>query len=179
MIDDNSLISRVLALDDKHAFGTLVIRYQANLRGFLRRLLIGQHHVADDLAQETFLIAYRKLSSFRGDSKFSTWLHRIAYRQCLGHFNADNKLAKSSKDFEALNLESSSTNKNEASTEVLVEQLMKTLSLEERLCIILNTYSGLSHREIADETEIPLGTIKSHIKRGLKKMQNLYNEEHL
>jgi RNA polymerase sigma factor (sigma-70 family) len=70
----------VLALQEDHdAFAELVRRYQSPLRAWLRRLTDGDAARADDLAQETFLRAYRRLRSFRGKGKFSAWLFGIAY----------------------------------------------------------------------------------------------------
>lgn len=74
IIEDSELISRVLAHDDQYAFSQLVKKYQSQIRLFLRRLIEDQPEVADELAQETFLLAYRKLKTFQGRSQFSTWL---------------------------------------------------------------------------------------------------------
>ncbi len=76
-LSDTELIARVVAGDDTRAFEQLVLRHQAVVRGFLRRLTAD----ADDIAQETFIKAYRRLSHFRGDAKFSTWLIAIAYNE--------------------------------------------------------------------------------------------------
>jgi len=83
-ISDAQLIARVVVRDDRHAFGELVRRHQSAVRSPLRRLTNGNAALADDLAQETFLLAYRNLKSFRQDAKFSTWLYRIAYNAFLG-----------------------------------------------------------------------------------------------
>src|SRR5512144_930205 len=77
-VTDAMLIARVVVHDDRHAFAELVRRHQSMLRATLRRLTAGNHALADDLAQETFLLAYRNLKAFRQESRFSTWLHRIA-----------------------------------------------------------------------------------------------------
>src|SRR6184192_1195015 len=82
-ISDAQLIARVLVQDDRHAFGELVRRHQSTVRASLRKLTRGNIALADDLAQETFLLAYRNLKSFRQDAKFSTWLYRIAYNAFL------------------------------------------------------------------------------------------------
>src|SRR5262252_4342651 len=81
-VSDAQLIARVLVQDDRHAFSELVRRHQSTVRASLRRLT-GNHALADDLAQETFLLAYRNLRSFRQEAKFSTWLYRIAYNVFL------------------------------------------------------------------------------------------------
>src|SRR5205823_14987035 len=83
-ISDAQLIARVVVTDDRHAFGELVRRHQPAVRATLRKLTSGNAALADDLAQETFLLAYRNLKSFRQEAKFSTWLYRIAYNVFLG-----------------------------------------------------------------------------------------------
>ena len=77
-LTDAELIARVVVRDDRHAFSELVRRHQSAVRTTLRRLTAGNHALADDLAQETFLLAFRNLRSFRQEAKFSTWLYRIA-----------------------------------------------------------------------------------------------------
>src|SRR6185369_8431396 len=77
-VSDAQLIARAVVQDDRHAFGELVRRHQSAVRSTLRRLTGGNIAQADDLAQETFLLAYRNLKSFRQEAKFSTWLYRIA-----------------------------------------------------------------------------------------------------
>src|SRR5215470_17520321 len=77
-VSDAQLIARVLVQDDRHAFSELVKRHQSAVRACLRKLTAGNHALADDLAQETFVLAWRNLKQFRQDAKFSTWLYRIA-----------------------------------------------------------------------------------------------------
>jgi RNA polymerase sigma-70 factor (ECF subfamily) len=69
---------RAVVGDDRHAFAELVRRHQSAVRACLRRLTAGNHALADDLAQETFVQAWRGLKSFRQEARFSTWLYRIA-----------------------------------------------------------------------------------------------------
>src|SRR5512139_672047 len=75
---DAALIARAVVQDDRHAFAELVRRHQSSVRACLRRLTAGNHALADDLAQETFVLAWRNLKSFRQEARFSTWLYRIA-----------------------------------------------------------------------------------------------------
>src|SRR6187200_3672133 len=77
-VTDATLIARALVADDRHAFAELVKRHQSAVRATLRRLTAGNHALADDLAQETFVQAWRGLKSFRQEARFSTWLYRIA-----------------------------------------------------------------------------------------------------
>ena len=69
-IPDQELIARVVAKKDQHAFSQLVLRYQSQLRLWARRLCDGDAHLADDLAQETFIKAYAALGAFRAESSF-------------------------------------------------------------------------------------------------------------
>ena len=78
---DTDLIVRVLSREDQNAFGELVRRHQSPVRLFLTRMTRGDTHLADDLAQETFLKAWQKLRAFRGEAKFSTWLFGIALNE--------------------------------------------------------------------------------------------------
>src|SRR5512139_2317723 len=75
---DAALIARAVVQDDRHAFAELVKRHQSAVRATLRKLTAGNHALADDLAQETFVLAWRHLGSYRQEAKFSTWLYRIA-----------------------------------------------------------------------------------------------------
>ncbi len=77
-VPDQELIARVVSRKDQHAFAQLVLRYQSQLRTWARRLCNGDTHLADELAQETFMKAYAALGAFRAEAKFSTWLYRIA-----------------------------------------------------------------------------------------------------
>ena len=76
-------ILAALAGDDPAAFSALVRLHQGGLRAFLRRLTRGDQALADDLAQESFLEAWRKIGQFRGDAPFAAWLHRIAWSRFL------------------------------------------------------------------------------------------------
>lgn len=88
---DADLIARVLEAGDPNAFGELVRRYQSPVRAFLRKLTRGDDALADDLAQETFLRAWRKLETFRGESRFSTWLFGIAVNEFRTRLRRDRR----------------------------------------------------------------------------------------
>src|SRR6478672_7750712 len=84
-VTDAQLIARCLVGDDRHAFAELVKRHQSAVRACLRKLTAGNHALADDLAQDTFVLAWRNLRSFRQEARFSTWLYRIATNCWLAH----------------------------------------------------------------------------------------------
>src|ERR1700757_2046949 len=84
-VTDAQLIARAVVADDRHAFAELVKRHQSTVRACLRKLTAGNHALADDLSQETFVLAWRNLKSFRQEARFSTWLYRIATNCWLMH----------------------------------------------------------------------------------------------
>src|ERR1044072_870140 len=77
-VTDAQLIARALGADDRHAVAERVKRHPSSERACLRKLTAGNHALADDLAQDTFVLAWRNLKSFRQEARFSTWLYRIA-----------------------------------------------------------------------------------------------------
>ncbi len=166
MINDNELIARVIGSNDHHAFSCLVGKYQSAIRQLLRRLTAGDHHLADDLAQETFITLYRKLKTFRGDASLNTWLHRIAYN----HFYKSQSKSYQKHEHLAFDFELLSTPTEAVDKEIAIEQLMAVLSVVERTCLTLSISAGMSHSEIASVTDLPLGTIKSHINRAKQKL---------
>jgi len=76
---DGDLIKRILLKDDHHAFAELVRRHQSALRASWRKMTGGQIEWADDIAQETFILAWKNIKTFRFEAKFSTWLYRVAF----------------------------------------------------------------------------------------------------
>lgn len=173
MIDDKSLIARIVYADDQHAFTTLVRKYQDPIRQFLRRLTAGERAMADDIAQETFIRIYQKLESFDGRSSFTTWAHKIAYH-CFLRFKQKAHFKHEINDLEQPNL--ASTN-SAVENDILVQQLMKSLGIEERTCITLSVSVGMSHQQISEVTSFPLGTVKSHITRGKQKLMDKVNNQ--
>jgi len=174
-VSDAQLIARVLVQDDRHAFSELVRRHQSTVRACLRKLTAGNAALADDLAQETFLLAYRNLKSFRQESKFSTWLYRIAYNAFL----ADARKMKESAlpdeaDLDALASEGESEARpvaRAASLKIDLERAMATLSDAERAAIIQCYHNDLSHEEAAVVLGCPVGTVKTHVLRAKQKLK--------
>jgi len=174
MISDKVLVARVTSSDDQAAFQQLVERHQAAIRGFLRRLLKGDHGTADDLAQDTFLMAYRKMHTLKSSGSFLSWLHTIAYRQFL---QFTRKHAR--QQVMAEPPEQGHDPGQSVEAEILTQRLMGFVSAEERACLTLAYAAGMSHPEIGEVTNLPLGTVKSHIQRGKHKLQRwLQDHDH-
>jgi len=160
-----------LALDAKRgstsAFEALVRRNQSLVRGFLRRLTGSAAH-ADDLAQETFLMAWRRIGSYQGTGSFKGWLVRIAYTQFLQERRSRQSATKRD---EAYMMDAETTQNDAAGVEARIDldRVLAFLSPEQRAAMALCYGEGMSHAEAADALGLPLGTVKSHVLRGREK----------
>jgi len=144
------------------------------VRASLRRLTSGNHALADDLAQETFLLAYRNLKSFRQEAKFSTWLYRIAYNAFLGDIRKTKELQLSD-DEDADDVTTSDDTATPVARAVALsidlQRAMAVLSDAERAAIVQCYHNDLSHEEAAFVLGCPVGTVKTHILRAKQKLK--------
>jgi len=167
-LNDADLVTRVLVDDDHHAFAELVRNHQSPVRGLLRQLTRNDLALADDLAQETFLRAYKNIRSFRGEAKFSTWLYRIAY-------NCFREEARKRKELVGIDEAQLEAEQDPHTVDpALKHDLMHALQLlplHERSAILLCCQNGLSHDEAARVLDIPLGTVKTNVLRGREKLK--------
>ncbi len=169
-MDDSGIVERAAARDVA-AFSMLARRHQSNVRGLLQRLTRGNHALADDLAQETFIEAWRGIGNFRGDSAFSTWLYRIAYSRFL-------MTARKRKPDEPLGDWQGEAPSGEGATlaRIDLERAFAKLSPPESAALTLCYALGLSNTEAADAMELPLGTLKSHVLRGREKLKAILGD---
>ena len=167
---DADLIARVLSHEDHNAFGELVRRYQSPVRAFLARMTRGNTHLADDLAQETFLKTWQKLRTFRGDARFSTWLLGIAVNEFRGACRRRKELALEDLDHPPTEGEEAAADSN-AHLRLDLTEALNLLNSSERASIILCCQNGLSHEEAAQVLDCPLGTVKTNILRGKEKLR--------
>jgi RNA polymerase sigma-70 factor (ECF subfamily) len=169
---DAELVARVAAADDTAAFELLVLRHQSKVRNWLRQLTKDASR-ADDLAQDTFLRAWQSIQSFSGKGTFASWVMKIAYNN---HLQAVRKRARDARLETAL-----ATSRGAPEVAPNAEEwpdlakLLAVLSDEERLTMVLCYAHDLSHSEIADVIEMPLGTVKSHINRAKAKIRGRFN----
>lgn len=167
---DHALIARVLLADDRRAFEQLMRRHQGMVRAQLRRLAHGDVAWADDLAQETFLLAWRKLHQFRGEARFSTWLYRIAYT-CFLQARRKQSSAVEAMEIDAPDAQASP--RDAAELRLDVERSMRRLSAAEQVVLLHVVQLELGHDEAAYVLAMPLGTVKSHARRGKEKLRAL------
>lgn len=174
--DELKLIARCVLGDDRHAFGTLVENYQSEIRRFFLNLTFGDAALSDDLAQETFIKAYTGIRSFKGISKFSTWLYRIAYNEFYSYTRKRqeerlNDTGKGISDDFQLGYYEDSTN-----SRLDINTAMKILSDTERSIITLYYLQDLPIKKVTEITGLPEGTIKSHLSRARLKMAQVLKQ---
>ncbi|MGZ5041712.1 MAG: RNA polymerase sigma factor [Usitatibacter sp.] len=168
---DAELIVAVIERGDRSAFGFLVARHQSKVRTVLRRLTKGDAALADDLAQETFILAWRNLARFRFEARFSTWIYRIAFNAWQSEARRkhevpleidDDALPDASESYDAL---------PDIASRIDLERAMAALSDGERAAITACYYADLSHEEAAATLGMPLGTVKTHVLRAKAKLR--------
>jgi RNA polymerase sigma-70 factor (ECF subfamily) len=170
MTSDADLVARVLADDDRRAFAELVRRHQSAVRTVLRRLCAGDAARADDLAQETFLAAYRKLAAWRGEGKLSTWLYRIAYHRWVSE-------ARRAPEPRAPIEEAVRGPAEAAHARVDLARAFAVLRDEERAALALAYGEEATHEEAARVLEWPLGTLKTHVARAKEKLRRYFDAD--
>ncbi|MCL5046056.1 MAG: sigma-70 family RNA polymerase sigma factor [Actinobacteria bacterium] len=167
---------------DLGAFEELVARYEKKVYNLAFRLT-GNHDDADDVAQEALLRAYTSLSSFRGDSSFSTWLYRIVTNAGLDEIRRRRRRATTSLD------DPLSTREGEVARQVpdasegpveiaerievreQVQEAINSLADDHRVVLILRDLQGLSYAEIAGILRCPLGTVRSKLSRARERLK--------
>ncbi len=170
--DDPSLLAAAQR-GDANAFGQLVMRHQSTVRRQLRHLVRGSDAVADELAQDTFVLAWRRIGEFRGEARLSTWLHRVAYRRYLMHRRSeagriettDESRAGGAADTGATGIDI------DVARRLDVERALAGLPEAQRLALFHCFQLDLSHEEAADVLGMPVGTLKSHVARGKARLR--------
>ena len=154
---------------DRDAFAELVRRRQSWIRTLLRRLLrrcCGDVTLADDLAQQVFVQAWRNIRRLRQPGSFASWLRRLAINAWLQHLRANDALRDADADDET-----EVAARDAPGLALDLDRALAALSNPVRLCVILSYHAGMTHAEIAQTTAIPLGTVKSHIRRGTQRLR--------
>jgi len=152
---------------DRRAFGELVRRQGSAVRGLLRRMG-ADATLSDDIAQDAFLAAFEQIGDFRGEGTFAAWVKRIAARLYVKRWRRDQRTDIMAETPEP---DMGDTSPNAAADKIDLDAALLTLSPVERLCVSLCYGAGWSHAEAAAALNTPLGTVKSHVKRGLDKLR--------
>ncbi|WP_374471447.1 RNA polymerase sigma factor [Phenylobacterium sp.] len=164
-LHDVELCARAAA-GERKAFGELVRRHGSAVRGLLRRMG-AQAAEADDVAQDAFLAGFERIAEFRGEGTFAGWIKKIAARLYLRRLQRERKLGVFAGEVE----DEAEVETGDADGRIDLDEALKHLGPSERMCVSLCFGAGLSHGEAAEALNLPLGTVKSHVKRGLDKLR--------
>jgi RNA polymerase sigma-70 factor (ECF subfamily) len=174
---DTVLVQRTVAGDQK-AYGLLVLKYQRRIQRLIGRM-VRDVDLVEDIAQETFVRAYRALHQFRGDAQFYTWLYRIAVntaKKFLLELKNDPTISENFRTTD--DDDETSWKKNEPTTDegpdsilaakeiaVVVNAAMDALPADLREAVMLREIEGMSYEDIAAAMDCPVGTVRSRIFR--------------
>jgi len=180
-VDDQMLVRRAQR-GDLDAFDQLIQRYQERIYSAIYHMT-ANHEDANDLAQETFIKAYRALPSYKGDASFFTWLYRIAVNKTLNflrqrknrvHMSLNDLDAQTENDPALVSLISEKTPRREINLAELQEKLnaaMLKLSDTHRMVVTLHDIQGLPHDEIARIMDCNEGTVRSRLYYARQQLQ--------
>ncbi len=193
-LGERRLVHRLKARDEG-AFREVVKLHQEQVYNLVYRYL-GNHEEAEDLSQDVFVTVFKSIDKFRGDSKLSTWIYRIAANQCKNRykylarrqFHAAKPLDELSERDAAgrdggpvMSLQAQISEPDKMMEGKRLEQAIQreiaALEDEQKLLVILRDIQGLSYQEMATITELPEGTVKSRLhraRRNLKKRLKKY-----
>ena len=178
-LTDEQLVELAVTRENPDAFGEIVKRWERKIFALCYGMLAREDE-AKDAAQETFIAAYRNLKNFRGESKVSSWLHRIAVNQCLTTKRRQKSRSESFLDDEENAAErffvapsrlmpSKTTEQNERLS--LVRQAVNSLPADLQQVIVMKEFEEMTFQEISDVLELPLSTVKSRVYTALKQLK--------
>ena len=157
---------------DRDAFDQIVARHQREVYRLCYRY-VNDHHDASDLAQESFLKAWRALPRFRGDSALSTWLYRIAVNTCLS-FREGRKPASDELPATLADSRPAASALMEADERARhVREAVARLPEKQRATLILKVYQELTHEEVAGILGTTVGTVKANLFHALSNLRKL------
>jgi RNA polymerase sigma-70 factor (ECF subfamily) len=160
---------------DLDSFNQLVLRWERPIYALAYRV-IGREEEARDVAQETFLRAFRAIKGFKGQAKFSSWLYRITLNLCRDWIRKERRapVSQAPEGIDIIELAGEATPSESIEDLVGRKQLglavskaMALLPEDQRTAIILKEYHGLTFQEIADLLDCPLSTVKTRLYQGL------------
>ena len=182
-LSDEDLVKAIVEKNDTLLFGILYDRFDKlvynKCRGFSR-----SDDEAEDLTQDIFLKLFVKLNSFKGRSKFSTWLYAFTYNHCVNYVNRSTakKIEKQSVDADNLKDDYYDSDDNDDSIRNLkVEKLKEALekiSPEEKMILLLKYQDSLSIKDLTGVLDIGESAVKMRLKRAKEKLVNVYNNDH-
>jgi RNA polymerase sigma-70 factor, ECF subfamily len=180
---DEELVARSMG-GDLDSFNQLVLRWERPIYALAYRV-IGREEEARDVAQETFLRAFRALKGFKGQAKFSSWLYRITLNLCRDWIRRERRtpVSQAPEGVDIIELAGEATPSESIEDLVsrhelgrVVGKAMSQLPEEQRTAIILKEYHGLTFQEIAELLDCPLSTVKTRLYQGLTVLRKQLRE---
>jgi RNA polymerase sigma-70 factor (ECF subfamily) len=173
-------LARAAAAGDTAAFEKLYVQHHRRVYSLCLRML-GSDGQAEDLTQEVFLQVFRKLGSFRGDSAFTTWLHRLTVNQVLMHFRKRGvKLEHTSEEGDFTNVVETplqSTRRISMVDRLALEKAVGELPPGYRTVFVLHDVEGYDHEEISDILQVSVGTSKSQLHKARMRLRQLLSKQ--
>ncbi len=167
------------AAGDESAFEIIYKVYFSFVSNVAYRIVSKQEE-SEEICQEVFMIIYRKLKNFRGESALKTWIYRITINYAVKYSKRLNRQKKGVVEYDEnvflTNREENIRDKMDAqNNEKMIEGLLEKLNSDQRACIVLRSLEGLSYQEISAILKIPINTVRSRIKRAREIMIALRN----
>ena len=178
-LTDEELVSKIVAKNDTMLFGVLYDRYSRMVYNKCYGFSKSQDE-AEDLTQDVFLLLFIKLASFKGRSKFSTWLYSFTYNFCVNYVNRNKQRKMSDKSIPMDDAEYKITEEvsDESIYEMKASKLAKSLEMvspEDKSILLLKYQDGASIKELCDLLEIGESAVKMRLKRAKVKLLEIYN----
>lgn len=165
------LLERAQQKQDQAAYAELVLQHQSMVRAIVARLCPKEPHLVEDFVQETFIRAFASLHQFRQESKFSTWLYRIARNLVCDHHKRNKMTFCDLDDLGELRDHRAELHHCELRDDLA--KAMNRISAAQQRAIQLCMAEGYTHVAAADIMGVPLGTVKSHVVRGRLQLQKI------
>jgi RNA polymerase sigma-70 factor, ECF subfamily len=172
-------LARSLQRGDSRALAALVERHHSFLLGYLYRMTSGDHPLAEDLVQETFLRVLRNIRQYHYPERFKPWLYAIATNLARDHYKRADTRHTDSINTDTLHLPDSDQPEPTFLAHDDAKQVIAALAALpdlQRETVILRYYQDLSLAEIAESLNIPVGTVKSRLSTGLQKLREHFEE---
>jgi RNA polymerase sigma-70 factor, ECF subfamily len=177
---DDLELARAAAAGDAAAFEKLYQQHNRRVYSLCVRML-GDLSQAEDLTQEVFLQVYKKIGSFRGDSAFTTWLHRLTVNQVLMHFRKRGvRLEHTSEEGDFTNVVDTplqSTRRISMVDRLALEKAVAQLPPGYRTIFVLHDVEGYEHEEIANLLDVSIGTSKSQLHKARMRLREFLTKK--
>ena len=171
-------IIRAAARGDRPAFRVIYERFSDYVYGLASRIL-GQEQDAEEVTQDVFVQAYQRLSGFRFEASFKTWLYRITVNTAYNYYKKNKRRYKRIAEYRR-NAEGARPvdhrNGGFEDYEELISRLLSALSEDQRTCIILRSIENLSYEEISEILNVNVNTVRSRVMRAREKLMSLKEE---